>query len=226
MRVVWTSLALQAYKNIHNNTGQQLTSWANLLILRPSLITFFEAEQAVPDCPDYLCQWRGHCVIIKNDIMSLHVTSLRGQWWPHFYWISNRVLMKNCTNLFLTKNCYFGKLAWNHKKNRTLSSILDSSKQHFARCHSHANCTKILWNWESKENTKAYTKRSNGRYTCIFMCINAVARVWLIYFIFLQILKRSRILSFIYWVTLLVMSLVHTSLAMVDFWPINYSELN
>ena len=36
--VAWTSLALQIYKNIHNNTGQQLTSWANTLILPLSLI--------------------------------------------------------------------------------------------------------------------------------------------------------------------------------------------
>ena len=45
---------LLKHTKIHNNTGQQLTSWANTLTLRPSLIMLFEAEQAVQM---YLCQW-------------------------------------------------------------------------------------------------------------------------------------------------------------------------
>ena len=54
MRVVSTFLALQAYKNMHNNTDQQLTLWANTLILWPSLITLIKVKQAVQM---YLCQW-------------------------------------------------------------------------------------------------------------------------------------------------------------------------
>ena len=34
-------------KNIHYNAGQQLTSCANTRIFRPSLLTFFEADEAV-----------------------------------------------------------------------------------------------------------------------------------------------------------------------------------
>ena len=57
---VWTSLTLQVYKSIDNNTDQQLTSWANTLIFRPSLTTLFEATQAgrqASSADVYLCEW-------------------------------------------------------------------------------------------------------------------------------------------------------------------------
>ena len=48
MKVVRPSRAPQAYKDIHNNTGKQVTSWANTLIFPPSCDHAFSGRSSSP----------------------------------------------------------------------------------------------------------------------------------------------------------------------------------